>query len=40
MGPRRTRPASPARLDVYVYNPLRMKYFHEALAGNAHECSL
>jgi hypothetical protein len=25
---------------MYVYNPLRVKYFHEALAGNAHEGSL
>jgi class 3 adenylate cyclase len=38
--PRRTRPASPPRLDVYVHNLLSMKRFEEALAGNVHECSL
>jgi hypothetical protein len=27
-------------LDVYVPNLLRMKRFHEALAGTVHECSL
>jgi hypothetical protein len=40
MRPRRTRPASPPRLDVYVHNLLSMKRFHEALAGNVHECLL
>jgi hypothetical protein len=30
----------PPMLDRYVYNLLSMKRFHEASAGNAHECSL
>jgi hypothetical protein len=27
-------------LEVCIYNPLSMKRFHGALAGNVHECSL
>ena len=27
-------------LDVYVHNPLSVKHFHGASAGNVHECSL
>ena len=27
-------------LPMCVHNPLRIKYFHETLAGNTHECSL
>jgi hypothetical protein len=27
-------------LNMYVHNLLSMKHFHEALAGNIHECSL